>query len=60
MTYGTREYKNGVITGELIFNTGKKVFLNKEEQVEFVIKLRYAEWTGREKEKRDIERKKTI
>jgi len=51
MTYGTRQYKNGTITGELIFNTGKRIYLNKQEQAEFNLKLRLVEYTGREKEK---------
>lgn len=53
MIYGSKTYKNGKKRGYLTFNTGKKVVLNPQEVIEYEIKLRFAEWTGAEKEKRN-------
>lgn len=53
MTYGTRVYRNGKITGSLEFSTGKRIFLNYKENLEFAIKLREIEYTGRLKERSD-------
>jgi hypothetical protein len=40
MIYGTRHYKSGRITGELKFNTGKRIFLNVAELIEFKQKIK--------------------
>jgi len=47
MTYGSRGFKNGKSVGYLIFDTGKKIFLNAKEKQEFDHKLREAEYTGK-------------
>ena len=41
MTYGSKQYKNGKIVGYLIFDSGKRVFLNEKEKKEFEIKIDY-------------------
>lgn len=41
MTFGTREFKNGKIVGYLIFDSGKKVYLNTKERFEFLEKVEY-------------------
>ena len=41
MTYGTRQHKNGSITGYLHFSTGKNVFLNKQENIDLIQKIHY-------------------
>ena len=51
MTYGTKEYKNGKKVGYLIFNSGKRVFLNSEENIDFQNKAREYEYAGKLKQK---------
>lgn len=51
MTYGTKRLKNGKSTGYLIFDSGKRIFLKNTERIEFDRKLRFAEETGRLKER---------
>ena len=41
MTYGTKQLKNGKVTGELLFDSGKKVFLNSKEVADFQNKVNY-------------------
>jgi hypothetical protein len=41
MTYGTKQYKNGKVTGYLIFDSGKKVFLTQKENNDFYQKIKY-------------------
>ena len=45
MTYGVKVYKNGKRTGELLFSTGKRVFLNTIELQEFQNKVDYWRYT---------------
>jgi len=40
MIYGSRGFKNGRDVGYLEFNTGKRVYLNAEEKIEFDNKIR--------------------
>ncbi len=53
MTFGTRRFNNGKERGYLHFGTGKNICLNGKELEEFKQKLRWAEYTGREKERRN-------
>lgn len=52
MTYGTKVYKNGSIVGYLKFNTGKTVFLNQKENIEFDLRLRDIEYNAKLKAER--------
>jgi hypothetical protein len=51
MTYGTRVFKNGKRVGYLLFDSGKRVFLNSRELFDFDAKLFDIENTGRLKER---------
>lgn len=50
MTFGTKEFKNGKTVGYLIFDSGKKVYLNTEELLEFFDKANYWKECDRIKE----------
>jgi len=39
MVYGTKVFKNGNVVGELVFSTGKRIFLNKQETIELENKI---------------------
>jgi hypothetical protein len=56
MTYGVKVFKNGHKVGYLKFDTGKTVFLNRRENREMEIKLRFAEETGRLKAEADLKK----
>lgn len=43
MIYGTKQYKNGKIVGYLTFDSGKTVFLNPKENLDFKQKVRFWE-----------------
>lgn len=49
MIYGTRICKDDKITGYLVFNTGKRVFLTEPERIEFDNKIKYYARLGIEK-----------
>jgi len=51
MIYGTKQYKNGKITGRLKFDTGKQIYLNAKEVEELKMKIRLWQWEAIEKEK---------
>ena len=49
MIFGTKRFKNGKQVGYLEFLTGKRIFLNVQETREVILKLQFAEFTGRNK-----------
>jgi len=51
MTYGTKIYKNGNTVGYLKFSTGKVIYLNKQENIEFNNKINYWQEIAKEKNK---------
>jgi hypothetical protein len=53
MTYGTKRIKSGKITGEITFQTGKRIFLNNIENNEFLSKIEYWKEIAIEKYKKE-------
>jgi len=47
MTYGSKQLKNGKVVGYLIFNTGKKVYLNAKEKIELEDSIDYWQQTSK-------------
>jgi hypothetical protein len=52
MIYGTKHFNNGAKVGYLNFNTGKRVFLNKSELIEFKQKIKNFIYQDKAKERR--------
>lgn len=50
MIFGTKQYKNGKRVGHLVFDSGKRVFLNKLELLDLENKIREWNWSAIEKE----------
>jgi len=50
MTFGTKQLKNGSRKGYLIFDSGKKVFLNAQELVDLECKIGFWNATAVEKD----------
>lgn len=51
MTFGTKEFKNGKTVGYLIFDSGKKVYLNQKELIEFFDVTEYWKECWKEQQK---------
>lgn len=51
MTYGTRIFKNGKRRSYLTFDSGKIVVMKHKDAIDFDLKMREIEYSGRLKER---------
>lgn len=54
MTYGTKVFKNGKKVGYLHFSTGKTVFMNEKERIEYDQKVADYQYYAKEDAKLEV------